>query len=278
MNSYPQQPPLNQNPSNPETQQTTMSLIKKVKSLSCRVSDVRTALDRGDDVNARTPIGWTALIYAAKKGRTEIARMLIGFGADVNARTDEGCTALIAAAREGRTEIVRMLIGRGADVNARDDDGCTALIDAAFHGYTKFAPILIGFGALHRIDVKRMLHDDADVNVRAETVRLLLDHGADVNARTDDGWTALIAAATRGNAETVRLLLDRGAELWSLKRETYSEEINIVVEEYIKKRAAIIIQKYVRRFLVLEKVTNPTHEWGYNLLMARFKRYSEESF
>ena len=45
-----------------------------------------------------------------------------------------------------------------------------------------------------------------------ETVRALLDDGADVNAKTNNGATALFAAATKGYAEIVRILLDRGAD------------------------------------------------------------------
>lgn len=44
-----------------------------------------------------------------------------------------------------------------------------------------------------------------------DTVRLMLDHGADVNARDSDGRNALMEAAIIGDTETATLLLDRGA-------------------------------------------------------------------
>ncbi len=44
-----------------------------------------------------------------------------------------------------------------------------------------------------------------------DTVRVLLDAGADVNAKDLTGWTPLHAAAFKGNLEIVRLLLERGA-------------------------------------------------------------------
>lgn len=48
---------------------------------------------------------------------------------------------------------------------------------------------------------------------RTETIALLLQHGASVNARDNDGNTPLMAAAQAGHPHTVKFLLDRGAEV-----------------------------------------------------------------
>ncbi len=50
---------------------------------------------------------------------------------------------------------------------------------------------------------------DGDV----ESVNLLLDRGAKINAATQDGWTALHFACLRGDKGLVQLLLDRGADV-----------------------------------------------------------------
>jgi uncharacterized protein len=65
-------------------------------------------LDRGADVNATDQTGWTPLMEAAAKGRTEVVKTLLAYGADVNARTKKSWTALQVTPK-GNTEIVRLL-------------------------------------------------------------------------------------------------------------------------------------------------------------------------
>jgi ankyrin repeat protein len=218
------------------------------------VSGVRAELELGADVDARdeTVDDDTPLIYAAIWGNNVTVRLLLDRGADIDARNRGGCTALMLAAIHGCTETVRLLLDSGADVNAQDYHIHTVLIGAVTRGCT-------------------------------ETVRLLLDRGVDVNARDKRiGNTALERAALLDRdarldrTEIVRLLLDHGAQLWEPGYSKASDEIKIMVEKCRQTRAAIVIQKYMRRFMTLAKVTDPTHEWGYKLLMARFKRYSEE--
>jgi uncharacterized protein len=51
-----------------------------------------------------------------------------------------------------------------------------------------------------------------DANTGLEMIRMLLDHGAEVNVAQQGGWTPLQEAAAHGNIELVRLLLDHGAD------------------------------------------------------------------
>ena len=76
--------------------------------------------------------------------------------------------------------------------------------------------------------VRLLLEKGADVNAKDKygetalisaslcgftgTVRLLLDKGADVNAKTNDGHTALMYASSNMHADVVRLLKDHGAK------------------------------------------------------------------
>lgn len=84
-------------------------------------------LDHGATLNGSGP-GWSALHYAVFNGQDKLARFLIERGAQINARSPNGSTPLMMAAREGRDELARLLIDAGADPKAKSDWGDTALI------------------------------------------------------------------------------------------------------------------------------------------------------
>lgn len=60
---------------------------------------------------------------------------------------------------------------------------------------------------------------DAAVKGDAQAVKLLLDRGADVNAKDSDGRTALTEAAFYGHAEVVKVLLAGGADIFAKKND-----------------------------------------------------------
>src|SRR5690349_18333155 len=126
---------------------------------------------------------------------------------------DPKLAALITAVRAGDTKAVEKLIKATPELlNAKDSAGVTPLQHAAGFGNLATMKFLIDKGADPNAPNKRKstplfwsLHDEAKV-------RLLLQHAANVNAKTIDGRTPLYQAATMGNAVSVmRLLLDKGA-------------------------------------------------------------------
>jgi len=79
------------------------------------VAQVRTLLQRGADVNAKSPYGSTGLFFAADRGNVEMVKLLIDHGADVNTKdTFYGATALVWACEKQRVEIIRLLLSKGA--------------------------------------------------------------------------------------------------------------------------------------------------------------------
>jgi ankyrin repeat protein len=89
-------------------------------------------VDAGADINARDQHGQTALMIAARDGRTRIVRWLVAKGADLNHTAKFHLSALMLAVINGRDAIVGVLVDGGADTTIRgagapDFDGESAL-------------------------------------------------------------------------------------------------------------------------------------------------------
>ena len=141
---------------------------------------VRAELDEGADVGARQPDGATALHWAARLDRLDLASLLIAAGADATAANAFDVTPLSLAAVNGSAEMIATLLATGADPNATMAGSETVLLTAARTG-------------------------------RTDAVRTLVAHGADVNAAQAAGQTALMWAAAEAHVETMQALIDAGA-------------------------------------------------------------------
>ena len=163
---------------------------------------------------------------AAWEGDTGRAQVLIHNGVDVNARDAFGRTPLIIAASQGHTYIVRILLEQGADPSVRDSVGTTALIAAEARGYDRIVSLLRASsadkGAAEVRPLNRNNNPPADSRMSLQRavdqgdvrhVNALISSGADVNARTEDGWTPLMMATIKGYTEVVRALLIKGADV-----------------------------------------------------------------
>jgi ankyrin repeat protein len=158
--------------------------------------------------------GQTPLMFSAAFGSLEATRMLIDASADVKAVSASGLTALHLSAGAGDIRKVRLLVEHGADIHARSQMGRTPLLVAAYtHGTSDIVAYLLSRGAdPNAADASGItpLVAAASVNDTA-AAKLLIERGADVNARANIGQaaTALMAAAHNGNTELTRLLLAR---------------------------------------------------------------------
>jgi ankyrin repeat protein len=139
------------------------------------------------DVKARGRHGWPRLIEAAVDGDLELVLRMLENGAALAATDSDGKTALSWAAMRGRTEVVRLLLDSGADANHADSFG-------------DWTPLMLAAGHAPR--------DRA-----TETMALLIERGAEVDARSRWGTTALHSAAVRGAEALVRFLLEHGAAI-----------------------------------------------------------------
>ncbi|MGH9763574.1 MAG: ankyrin repeat domain-containing protein, partial [Blastocatellia bacterium] len=180
---------------------------------------VKFFLEAGMKPDATDKDGDTALCEAARNGYIETVRTLVALSADVNARS-RGETPLMTAARSDHPDIVEFLLDRGADVNAATEDGYTALILGA--PYPKVVHLLIGKNAqvntITDVGGENTALIRAAVAGQSESVRQLLDKGADVNDNrpAGGGRPVLYVVMTRSqhpDAKTVKLLLEHHSNL-----------------------------------------------------------------
>lgn len=140
---------------------------------------VESLLKRGFDPNARDPKGVHGLFLAVSEPSPKVAAVLIDWPqTDVEPRTKQDESPLMIVALKGDLELARRLVARGAHVNKT---GWTALHYAATNGHLTL-------------------------------IRFLLEQNAYIDAEAPSGTTPLMMAAHYGTPETVKLLLDEGAD------------------------------------------------------------------
>ena len=113
-------------------------------------------------------------------------------------------------------ECAKEALDKGVDVNAKDSYECTALFLAIEkYGRMALVSLLLENGA--NIEAKNNSTWTSLMKAahkgNKEVVSLLLEKGADVNAKTDYGRTALMAASNQGKTEIVSMLLEKGADV-----------------------------------------------------------------
>jgi ankyrin repeat protein len=126
-------------------------------------------------------------------------KLLIEKGVDVNVKDDEGTTPLMIASKNS-PESVTLLIEAGAEVNAKNDQGWTPLMYAAasVSDPPEVSTLLIEATRTHNFKDFSTQMMAAYMRRTPEIVRLLIEAGADVNAKDNDGGTPLSMANKNG--------------------------------------------------------------------------------
>ena len=170
-----------------------------------------TLLEKGADPNAVDFRGFTPLHHAARDKRAlKLVLALLKHKADPNIRMAQarpvsftttyvalrGATPLVLASEINNFEILKALVAGGADPLIPTDSKTTALMLAAGAGTDVVRPR----GAVER-------------KTAIETVKFLVERGADVNGVGEYGWTPLHAAAYQGLNDVIEFLVARGGRL-----------------------------------------------------------------
>jgi ankyrin repeat protein len=204
-----------------------------------RRADVETAralIRKGARVNAANRFGVTPLLLAATNADVVLVDELLAAGANPNVALPDGETILMAAARAGSPEAVQVLLQRGADPNARErTQGQTALMWAAAHNNAAAVHALAEAGAdvntlsspldypLFKWTLNGMVSTAlprgrwtalmfAARENAIESVRALIDAGADLNLQDGEGSTALVLSIVNTHFDLAAVLLERGAD------------------------------------------------------------------
>ncbi len=203
---------------------------------SRQLGQINRLVSAGVDVDTATKKGMTPLFAASAKGYDRIAASLIEKGADVNAavtnpikyndlKLAQWTTPLMAALWGQHSKIGHILIENGADISRTDDNGVGALFIAAMQDDRQMINVLIEKGA----DVNAGTTTDFELDGgmvfagttplmaalacrQNENAYILIENGASVNARDDNGRSVLMIAAENSGVDMVKFLLAKGAD------------------------------------------------------------------
>jgi len=164
------------------------------------------------------PGGMTPLLFAAREGHLDAARLLVEAGAKLSTADPNGITPLLMAITNNQLRVARFMLEQGADPNAADRYGRTPLWAAV---------------EMRNLDLRSSaVENGVDRASALQVITALIDKGADVNARVKEfpparrymlplgslewvdftGQTAFIRAAQSADVPLMRLLLSKGAD------------------------------------------------------------------
>jgi ankyrin repeat protein len=211
---------------NAQNKKGTTALIAGVQNLDTersRLGFIDLLLKARANVNIKDNEGKSAFYYAARGTDDVLCILLAGRGADVNVRDSDGLTpymyypgnlSLTGSLRGGMLNILNTI---NYDPNVKDAKGMTLLMHAVKADNPEITGIVLkkrprlnekdkeGFTALHRaVCLQRN---------RGAVTKALIDAGADVNAKTNEGKTPIMLAVRGGAGEVVDMLIAARAQL-----------------------------------------------------------------
>jgi uncharacterized protein len=242
---------------------------------------VEALLNKGADANYRDKNSFTALHAAvrdsdygedpAQRARAvATVKVLLAHHADPNARLHqekptvrgldelqfEGGTPLALAAEVNNLEAIKVLVAGGADPNIPTTMGTT--------------PLMLASGAATDVQRARSIEERG---LAVDTARYLVEHGADVNAVGEFGWTAVHAASYQGLTDVIEFLVSKGAKLETkdkLGQTPLSISLSVLTKEAGARRLQIPRRYRAEVAQVLLKLgATPLMQSGVNIVVQR---------
>ncbi len=172
-------------------------------------------LSKGADVNAKDDNGITSFGIAAMSADVPTIQRMLDMGADISARDNEGRTPLSWAVRGTNSDVAELLVKKGADLYSKNSSGETMAYYALVEGAS--SSLLdtmkrVGYHINARNTNGETLMFGAVRRSAVAWISLLVDAGADINARDAKGFTPLhYAQLTSEHKNVVSELLKYGA-------------------------------------------------------------------
>jgi quinoprotein dehydrogenase-associated probable ABC transporter substrate-binding protein len=157
---------------------------------------VELLIDAGADPNTADADGFFPLLHAINRNHVPTVEMLAKKGADLNKRNKQDITPLSWAIGDGKFFAAKALIDSGADVNLPS-------------GYEQVTPLMV---VATQLAAKSRSGNLAQGPQPLDLARAILDKGANASALSKDGVTALMIAAGHNNAPVIGLLVEAGAD------------------------------------------------------------------
>ncbi|MFP4288600.1 MAG: ankyrin repeat domain-containing protein [Bacteroidales bacterium] len=175
---------------------------------------VQLLVENKANINIQNHIGFTPLMEATIQRNNRIMTYLIRNDANLEIKANNGATALMVAVNADNIRGARLLLEANANPNISDIEGNTPLMKTINLGKNPdMIALLVEFGA----DVNAKGLDGTPVLMaypyrdRIPVYKELIAHEADLNITNAEGQTPLIKAVLEGNLEMVKILMEHGA-------------------------------------------------------------------